>query len=415
MKIAIVSQPFDRVHLPVEGGSIKIWTHEVARRLAKSHDVVVYARRGRRQASRELFEEIEYRRISAVSEPALLARLKWQWPASKPPFSRAFAYSTYFSRVAVDACRIKPDYILIHNYSQGIPILRAFHPKARVALLMHCLWLQQLDPQMLSGRLCRADALCGCSDFVSEGIRRAFPQYASRVRTIYNGVDLARFSSATRGFRGRVLFVGRISPEKGIHVLLEAFERVLRRHPFAQLDIVGPGSVLTRELLADQGGDDLVSALAPLCHQGYVDAIRSRIPPSIAPSIHFAGNVSYSRLVEYYRHAEVFVFPSVIHEAFGLPVAEAMASGLPVVAAHSGGISEIVRHGQTGLLVPRGDPAELAEAIGLLLDDPERCQRMGRAGTERAAEFTWARTVEQLLAAFENPGARQELRQLMEA
>jgi glycosyltransferase involved in cell wall biosynthesis len=415
MKIAIVGQPFDRVFLPVEGGSIKIWTHEVARRLAAAHEVVVYCRKGGRQAGTERFEGVEYRRVSALSEPALMAKMRWRWPASKPPFSRAFSYSTYFFRVALGARGFKPDCILIHNYSQGIPIVRAFHPRARIALLMHCLWLQQLDQRMLDGRLQRADALCGCSNFISDGIRSAFPRYASRVQTVFNGVDTQRFSPRPRSGVGRVLFAGRISPEKGIHVLLEAFERVLRRHPRAQLDLVGPGSVLTPELLADQGDDRLISDLVPLCHPGYGDAIRQRMSPAAAQAVRFHGNVPYSKLAEYYGRADVFVFPSVIPEAFGLPVAEAMASGLPVVAAKSGGIPEIVRHGQTGLLVPRGDPEALAEAIGLLLDDPGRGVRMGQAGRERAASFTWEKTVEQLLAAFDGSPSRTEPGQLLEA
>jgi glycosyltransferase involved in cell wall biosynthesis len=414
MRIAIVGQPFDRVQLPVEGGSIKIWSHEVARRLAGRRQVVVYARRGGNQAPVEWADGVEYRRASAVSEPALLGRLRLPWHRSRPPFSRAYAYCSYFARVAMDLRRFQPDCILLHNYSQGLPILRAFNPGARIALLMHCRWLEQLDRQMLEPRLRQADLVCGCSEFLSEGIRRRFPQLAARVRTIYNGVDLERFSPAEGRGWNRVLFVGRVSPEKGVHVLLEAFERVLRRRPEAELSIVGPGAVLTPELLGDQGDDPLVSALAPLCRPGYPESIKANLPARVAPAVHFVGNVGYSRLAEYYRRADLFVFPSILHEAFGLPVAEAMAAGLPVIATESGGIPEVVQHGYTGLLAPRGNAGALAEAITLLLQEPKRARRMGQAGRERAGRFTWDRTAEQLVEVMEGPLAAAAVAGVME-
>jgi starch synthase len=73
-----------------------------------------------------------------------------------------------------------------------------------------------------------------------------------------------------------------------------------------------------------------------------------------------------------------------------------MGCETPVVASDAGGLPEVVQHGVTGLVVPRGDSAALAEAIGSLLGDPERSARMGRAGRERALRlFDWDRTAEQ--------------------
>jgi glycosyltransferase involved in cell wall biosynthesis len=91
----------------------------------------------------------------------------------------------------------------------------------------------------------------------------------------------------------------------------------------------------------------------------------------------------------------VSVIPS-LEEGFGIPAAEAMGCETAVVASDAGGLPEVVQHGVTGLVVPRGDSAALAEAIGSLLGDPERRAQMGRAGRERALQlFDWDRTAEQ--------------------
>jgi glycosyltransferase involved in cell wall biosynthesis len=112
----------------------------------------------------------------------------------------------------------------------------------------------------------------------------------------------------------------------------------------------------------------------------------------MADKVSFVGSIPYFELLDRYRAADVFVFPSVWNEPFGLPVAEAMACGVPVVATRSGGIVEIVEDGETGLLVERGNAAELAGAIGSLLADDARRVAMGRAAAQRANEvFAWER------------------------
>jgi glycosyltransferase involved in cell wall biosynthesis len=111
-------------------------------------------------------------------------------------------------------------------------------------------------------------------------------------------------------------------------------------------------------------------------------------------------------LPQYYRAAAVSVVPS-LEEGFGIPAAEAMGCETPVVASDAGGLPEVVEHGVTGLVVPRGDSAALAAAIGSLLEDPERRRRMGAAGRARALRlFDWDRTAEQFERLYGEVGAR---------
>ena len=117
------------------------------------------------------------------------------------------------------------------------------------------------------------------------------------------------------------------------------------------------------------------------------------------------GRASNHEIGSHYARAGIFVFPSIWHEPFGIPVIEAMAAGLPVVAARAGAIPEVVVDGETGILVERGDTDGLAAAIGRLLADPQLRERMGNAGRERVKRlFTWERSVARLQELYD--GAR---------
>jgi glycosyltransferase involved in cell wall biosynthesis len=107
-------------------------------------------------------------------------------------------------------------------------------------------------------------------------------------------------------------------------------------------------------------------------------------------AVRFVSGVSDDRIVELYAEAEIAVVPS-LYEGFSLPAIEAMACGVPLVATTGGALPEVVgRDGETGLLVPPGDPGSLAVAIGRLLDDPGLRVRLSEAGRHRVlSKFTW--------------------------
>jgi glycosyltransferase involved in cell wall biosynthesis len=96
-----------------------------------------------------------------------------------------------------------------------------------------------------------------------------------------------------------------------------------------------------------------------------------------------------------------------LEEGFGIPAAEAMGCEVAVVASDAGGLPEVVEHGVTGLVVPRGNSGALAQAIGALLQDPERRRVMGQAGRQRALRlFDWDRTAEQFEQLYREIGVR---------
>ncbi len=159
-------------------------------------------------------------------------------------------------------------------------------------------------------------------------------------------------------------------PMKGLTHLLEALAKVRTERPDAHLVVIGSPKPKS--------------------------AIPGRISQlGLDGSVEFVSGVTTESIVERYAQAELACVPS-LYEGFSLPAVEAMACGVPVVGTTGGAVPEVIgRDGDTGLLVPPGDPSALAGAIVRALDDSALRERIGAAGRVRALErFTWRRTAE---------------------
>jgi glycosyltransferase involved in cell wall biosynthesis len=178
-------------------------------------------------------------------------------------------------------------------------------------------------------------------------------------RIAYNGSARAR----------KILFVGRLIQEKGVHCLIEAVKVVFRRFPDATLEIVGSS------WFGENRSTPYIAAL-----KAAASALGSRVL--------FTGYVQSDRLPDIYRSAAVFVAPSVWSEPFGKMNLEAMACGLAVVSSPRGGIPEVI--GDAGVLCEPDDVVALADSIMTLLGDDRLRSEMGRRARERAKTlFTW--------------------------
>jgi glycosyltransferase involved in cell wall biosynthesis len=398
--IAFVAQPWARMLPPSE--SVAIGTREVARRVARELPVVVYTRGTGKTVEIEHDEGVEYRLVPAELDwRAMKAAtpLRWLSTDTRPFFASRLFHPVYFREVARDVARVRPSVVQVHNFSQLLPMLRRAAPGSRRVLQMHCDWLADLSHAMIAHRLRSADLVLGCSEHVTRRIRDRFPELADRVQTQVNGVDVDRFRPAPERPPDRLFFAGRIAPDKGLHVLADAFRELRRRYPDLKLELVGPEAPVPREMQVGLSSDPLVQGLEVFYGRSYVEVLRERLGEDGA-AVHFAGRVEADQMPPRYANATIAVMPS-FEEGFGLPVVEAMASGLPVVVSRVGGMAEIVVDGETGFLVPAGDAAALAAAIERLLADPESARRMGTAGRERAVStYSWDVVAQQALGHY---------------
>ncbi len=172
-----------------------------------------------------------------------------------------------------------------------------------------------------------------------------------------------------------VLFVGRIDPIKGLDIWFRAMALVLEEKP----------ELRGKLCVCIIGGD--VDEEAPLDAET-ARLVELRNSLGLEDSVNFLGKRSQDELPYYYSAADIVVMPS-LYESFGMVALEAMACGTPVVASDVGGLSFVVRDGETGMLVPEGDPRALADTLEHLLCEPDLRTRLGKRGVEVAHEYAW--------------------------
>ncbi len=257
--------------------------------------------------------------------------------------------------------------------------LHPLHPWAVRTVHIEQPWLNRplLDPLFARGLFPLAfDAEVGVSEAVRRGLdRRLLARLRRRQAGLcYNGIDESLYESPGRPgsfdspppgipeARPRLAVIGRLTPQKGHSVLLQALKLLLPKHPVHSL-VIGSGPLedgLRRE--ADELG--------------------------LRDSVHFLGG--RDDVLEVLPHLDLLVSPS-LWEGFATVLLEAMALGVPVVATDVSGSRELVRHDETGLLVPTSDPRALAAGIQELLSHPLKARRMAENARKAAAAFTLQR------------------------
>jgi glycosyltransferase involved in cell wall biosynthesis len=282
----------------------------------------------------------------------------------------AFDVHSRYLGAAIDALDPAPDVVLQNGalFAPGAP------PRVPYVLLLdHTRALAEASPAYPAAGLAApprygpswfareracyqgAAAIATFSENVARSLVRDYGIAGQRVEIVGAGAN----AQAERGVRAddgeTILFVGREFARKGGTFLLDAFELVRRRRPSARLLIAGPSEPLALPAGAEQ--------LGPVLYEG---------------------------LEQLFARATVFTLPT-LWEPFGIAFLDAMACGVPCVGTAIEAVPEIVEDGKTGLLVPPGDPAALAEALLALLGDPARARAMGAAGRARVqGRFLWS-------------------------
>jgi glycosyltransferase involved in cell wall biosynthesis len=220
-----------------------------------------------------------------------------------------------------------------------------------------------------------------------------------------NSPDIDAFCPPANGAfcskRGHIVYVGRLSPEKGVHVLLDAFEKVLAVRPDTHLQLIGGPYVAPIDVIVNIENDPTVRELSRFYgNESYTEFLQRHLRMGLDTKVTCVDTMRHDELANYLRDTALLVAPSLF-ETFGMPVAEAMATALPVVASRVGGLPELVVDKQTGLLVDPDKPSVLAEAVLGILDDRASAQSMGKAGRSRAEQlFSWDKTVTKLQSLY---------------
>jgi glycosyltransferase involved in cell wall biosynthesis len=412
-KVAFVSQPRDAVAATdAQTGSVTIVMWELAKRVSRHHEVVVFAPR----ASGQPVEEVSRAGPRILRIPLVLRSFHKAMDLGTGALNLDtpyFASTLFFREYALSIARWlrheRPDIVHVQNCTQVLPLFHRAVPNARLFLHVHDEFLSLLPERVVRPRLEDLSAVVTCSNFVTQRLQARLPYLADRIHTVGNGVDTSYFETSERFAepgKFHILYVGRVSPEKGIHTLAAAFTRLATTDEGVELDVVGPPGLLPFNQIRLLSGDPQIAALESFYGTGfwsrldkqlvharssYRRDIEASIPAALRNRVHFRGQLSRGTLRSAYQRAHVLALPSVCMEPFGLPLAEAMATGLACVASRTGGIPDILADNVTGLLVERGDVEALTNALRKLSVDSEAREQMGREARRRAEEhFDWS-------------------------
>lgn len=377
---------------PSKGGAVEHWVDEASRRMvtAKRRLAVVS-----RPAGVAGHEGIEYIGIPWTVTEKFFHRIKervtWKNPLRYlAKIQNVFSYGRRVAKAVRDF-----DVVYLHNEPNLLLFLRK-QPGQKIVLHMHNDHLSmRLFRPFYRRTLAQVDRVICVSDYIRRQAVAHFPEHADRFCVVFNATDPEIFKpygdEARRQLEGVVqiepdkrylLYVGRLNPVKGVHVLIEAFREIHRRMPDSRLIITGSSFF---------GG-----AARTAYERELVELARP-----VSEAIVFTGYLPHEKLKYLYSAVDMVAFPSAWPEPFGLVMLEAMASGTCLVASAVGGVPEVVERGINGVLVEPSDASALAQAICSVLNEPEAMYRMEIAARQNIIDgYTWRRLVGELESVF---------------
>lgn len=358
----------------VRGGAIQTYIDGISGLLSRQHSLTILGTTDPTLPNEEYKNNIRYVRIE----------------------SEQF-FEIYAARVLDFLQNESFDLIHVFNRPRLIPLIREVAPYTRLFLSMHndMFNINKINQQDALTAIREVERIITVSDYVGKTISNLYPQAASKVRTIYSGVDLKKFTpweTSNQAAQVRhelrssyhledktvILFVGRLTPKKGADVLIQAINELSIKDSNIVLVIVG-GTWYSVDSVTD-----------------YVAYVRALAEKASFPVI-TTGYVSSDVIHQWFWAGDIFVCPSQWQEPLARVHYEAMAAGLPFLTTARGGNPEVVID-QNGLLVNRPeDSHEFAENLSILITDPKLRRRMGQTGRRLAEErFSWERVANEV-------------------
>ncbi|MDB4895299.1 MAG: lipopolysaccharide N-acetylglucosaminyltransferase [Firmicutes bacterium] len=366
---------------PVRGGAIQTYIDAVAPLLAKQHDITVLCRTDPSLPERDRRDGVAYVRVPGGM------------------------LDIYRDNVVAFLRKNQFDLIHIFNRPRLVMPVRVAAPHARIILSMHndMFESQKIDPEEGTRAVETVERIVTVSNYVGQRITELQPAAKGKLRTIYSGVDPARFLPTwadgarkvrdslrhEHGLSGKkvILFVGRLSPKKGADILVRAMPELARTHPDAALVLVG----------SKWYGEDKVSD-----YVAYVRSLAARSPIPVVTT----GFVTPDQVHHWFWVGDLFVCASQWEEPLARVHFEAMAAGLPIVTTARGGNPEVMSGAECGVVVGRPDqPGAMAEVLGMLLSNGSLRDRLGRAGRKLAeSQYNWDRVAREISEVWASKG-----------
>ncbi len=287
---------------------------------------------------------------------------------TRPPGLKSLLYQLfYLSEAVILARHLKEKNIQhIHNHfgdsSCTVAMLAGLLADIPFSFTMHGpTEFFEIDKWFLGEKVARAKFVACISHFCrSQVMAVSDPKHWSKIHIVHCGVNPANYNKSSVTFHKELLFIGRLTAVKGVPILIDAFMRVLDKHPDANLTLIGDGP-----------------------ERSSIKALISE--RALNRNITLTGYLNQKEVAERLSQSDILILPSF---AEGVPVVlmEAMACGLPVITTRIAGIPELVQDGQSGVLLPPGDTESLTKQIVELLNDPTHCGEMGKVGRAKIIE-----------------------------
>lgn len=347
---------------PLKGGGVEVYIYNLALELSRKYRVRIYSRRYKGLENHENIGNLEIIRISGFEkgDNSLLNLLK----------ELAFGLTLFFNLKSAD----------INHFFHLKSYLFYLACPHKAKDIVH---LQTTFDGLTAGFLRFADSVIPVSNHVRDYFKENGYIRGDKTFVVPNGVDTERFKEPAGSdnlIRKRydlkelkaIGYVGRISREKGIEYLIDAFKMLRDRRDDIKLFLIGPYH-------ESEYGDPVFRSYLDKIIKGY----------HLEKDVYFTGLVQHEELPAYYAACDLVCLPSVWEEPFGITCIEALACGKVVIATDSGAFKEIIADRADGFIVPKKDPAAILERITLLLDDAALKERIQKAAAEKARFYSF--------------------------
>ncbi|MEN6314159.1 MAG: glycosyltransferase family 4 protein [Clostridiaceae bacterium] len=370
LKIALICT--EKLPVPaILGGAIQTYIDGILPYLAQYHHITVFSTAFQGLPSYERKGNVRYVRISHTC-------------------TRDYIHSVN--------SRLDKSFDLVYIFNRPLWVLSICesHPKLNYSLSLHN---EMFHPDRITKSealecIDRLEFITAVSRYIANMVSDFVPQAKEKISVVYSGAEEQPFcrpdsegyrlekkrlkESIGLGDKKIVLFVGRLIPDKGIHVLIEAMKQVMEERNDAALVVVGSSSW-------------------SIASDAYVKSI-VRLSGKLSENALFTGFLPPSEITAYYHMADLFVCPSQWAEPLARVLYEAMAAGLPVITTNRGGNPEVVRNDINGIVVDDYKSAQcLAKAICFLLDNASIALEMGKTGHSQVADiYNWRRVAKDI-------------------